>query len=158
MFHIDSQKFLTLILRTKALFQLVQMTNQGQLAIPLSAEHSSNQAITNAANENQRDLHLNTDGGYAKLARFITKSPDIAIFRKFGLLNMINLLRLQAELHDLEQQLEEVWVEDRDSSDTIRSQYGVDFRLMRQYAEGGDSTQYDLLEDIGKKLNEYSTY
>jgi hypothetical protein len=130
--------------------------DQEQGALPVGVKPSTSEAATNGTNVDYPDSNTSSDIGYRKLAKFIAKSPDIAIFRKFGLLNMINLLRLQAELHDLEQQLEDVWVEDRDSGDQIRSLYGVSFRLMRQYAEDGDSTQYDLLVEIGKKLNEYS--
>ena len=112
--------------------------------------------VPNEHNPQCLDLNDSSDNGYAKLARFIARFPETAIFRKFGLLNMINLLRLQAELHDLEQQLEDVWAEDRDSDDPIRCLYSVNFRVLRQYAEDGDSTQYDLLVEIGKKLDTYS--
>lgn len=93
--------------------------------------------------------------GYSKLARFMSQNRDAAIFRRFGLLNMMNLLRLQAELQDLEQQLKEVWKEDREAV-SPRRDFGKDFRTMRHHMEA-DSTQYDMLEEIGLKLREYST-
>ncbi|KAK7920840.1 hypothetical protein PG985_008862 [Apiospora marii] len=106
--------------------------------------------------------------GYSLLAELISSSPGIAIFRKFGLLNMVNLLRLQAELVALEQQLDVAWTEDRtastDSEDNNRDAedrrlYGFDFRHMRECKdEGKDPIQLDLLEEIGKKLDEYSNY
>ncbi|KAK8038926.1 hypothetical protein PG993_007337 [Apiospora rasikravindrae] len=106
--------------------------------------------------------------GYSLLADFISRSPENAIFRKFGLLNTINLLRLQAELVDLEQQLDDVWSLDRNASPDSennsrdakdRRLYGLDFWHMRKCKEEGkDSIQLDLLEDIGKKLDEYSNY
>ncbi|CAD6594008.1 MAG: hypothetical protein ASARMPREDX12_007936 [Alectoria sarmentosa] len=70
---------------------------------------------------------------------------------------MINLLRLQAELHDLEHQLQEIRDEDAQSGDPVRSSYTMDFRLMRDWKETGDSLQYDLLVSIGEKLQQYNT-
>ncbi|OCL00017.1 uncharacterized protein K441DRAFT_627195 [Cenococcum geophilum 1.58] len=81
--------------------------------------------------------------------------PETAIFRRFGDLTISNLLRLQAELHDLEHQLEEVRDEDARSNDPVRTKYASDFRLMRDWAEDGDSLQHDLLDSIGTKLQEY---
>ena len=94
--------------------------------------------------------------GYPKLARLMMQSPETAIFRRFKDLNMINLLRLQAELHDMERQLQEIREEDAQSRDPFRSSYATDFRLMRDCKETGDSLQYDLLLTIGEKIQEYS--
>ncbi|KAJ3946128.1 uncharacterized protein N0V96_004484 [Colletotrichum fioriniae] len=68
---------------------------------------------------------------------------------------MMNLLRLQSELQDLEQQLEDTREEDRNSTDPIRKEYEFSFRVMKQYAEDPDSIQYELLLEIGNKLEEY---
>lgn len=97
------------------------------------------------------------DMGYWKLSRLFSDHPEVAVLRSFGQLNMMNLLRLQAELHDLEEELEETRQEDRESGDTIRQRYGVSFREMRDNAQDGDAIQYELLENIGRKLGEYST-
>jgi hypothetical protein len=94
--------------------------------------------------------------GYPKLAQLMALHPDAAIVRRFGELNMINLLRLQAELQDMEHQLSEIRREDARSHDGARETYVKDFRLMRDWKEEGDSLQYDLLLDIGDKLKEYS--
>jgi hypothetical protein len=93
---------------------------------------------------------------YPKLARMMSLSSETAIFRRFGELNLINLLRLQAELHDLEHQLQEIREEDYRSKDPVRQGYVCDFRLMKDWVEQGDSLQYDLLISISKKLEEYS--
>ncbi|EXF80000.1 hypothetical protein CFIO01_00896 [Colletotrichum fioriniae PJ7] len=68
---------------------------------------------------------------------------------------MMNLLRLQSELQDLEQQLEDTREEDRNSTDPIRKEYEFSFRVMKQFAEDPDSIQYELLLEIGNKLEEY---
>lgn len=94
--------------------------------------------------------------GYPKLARLMSLEPDTAIIRRFGDLNMLNILRLQAELHDMERELKQTREEDAKSNDAIRTAYNKDFRLMRDWQETGDSEQYDLLIRIGSKLQEYS--
>lgn len=93
--------------------------------------------------------------GYGNLAGLFARSPEVAIFRKFNHLSMMNLLRLQSELQDLEQQLEDTREEDRNSTDPIRKEYEFSFRVMKQYAEDPDSIQYELLLEIGNKLEEY---
>lgn len=96
--------------------------------------------------------------GYAKLARHMSNHPENAIFRRFNDLNLLNLLRLQAELHVLEHQLKNVRTEDARSTDPIRREYVNDFRLMRDSIDAGDSLQYGLLLTIGDKLQQYSMY
>jgi hypothetical protein len=117
-----------------------------------NAPHHSLNSIAGEINENTSII------GYPKLAKIMSLSPETAIFRRFGELNMLNLLRLQAELHDLEHQLQEIRGEDALSKDPVRTGYVNDFRLMRDWMEEGDSLQYDMLLNIGKKLEEYSEF
>ena len=58
--------------------------------------------------------------GYHKLASLMGPNPDVAIFRRFGALNMLNLMSLQVELVDLEAQLSDIAREDDTSDDTNR--------------------------------------
>ncbi|KAI4594233.1 hypothetical protein KJ359_008508 [Pestalotiopsis sp. 9143b] len=76
-----------------------------------------------------------TGAGYIKLAGLMSQKPETAIFRRFRLLSMMHLLRLQAELQDLEDSLKGTCT-------------------MRQYDEE-DSEQMETLQKIGKKLEEY---
>lgn len=98
--------------------------------------------------------------GYPKLAKLMGDSPETAIFRRFRQLNMLHLLRLQAELHTLEDELFEVIQEDQQSDDLDRKDYSRNFFLLKRCAEqaleGKDCEQYELLKEIGGKLNEYS--
>lgn len=115
-----------------------------------------------------RDMAAGRDaenGNYQRLALFMTRCPDTAIFRKFATLNMLNLLRLQAELQDMEQNLQDIAEEDRTSGDKLRKEYGRSFRLMRECKENKekrnnkmilDTMQYDLLVKMGEKLKEYN--
>ena len=97
------------------------------------------------------------EDGYPSLARLMHAYPDNAILRRFDELNLLHLLRIQAELQDMENTLKKIREEDEESRDVIRVLYVKDFRAMRDGKEdGGDSEQYDLLVEIGKKLQEYS--
>ncbi|KAI4223947.1 MAG: hypothetical protein LQ349_007332, partial [Xanthoria aureola] len=95
--------------------------------------------------------------GYEKLAELMSLKPETAIFRRFQTLIVTNLLRLQAELQDMEHELAEIRSDDAQSQDAIRKGYRYDFRSMRDWKETGDSLQYDLLVAIGEKLAEYNT-
>ena len=94
--------------------------------------------------------------GYPTLAWLMRSYPDNAIFRRFTELNILNLLRLQAEINEMEHQLEKIREEDIGSQDPIRTIYAKDFRAMRDNEELGDSEQYGQLVQIGSKLQEYS--
>lgn len=69
---------------------------------------------------------------------------------------MLNLLSLQAELTDLELQLENVSKEDEESGDEARLLHAVDFRELREQAKDGDNLHWQMLLDVRAKLQEYS--
>ena len=94
--------------------------------------------------------------GYPKLAALMGAYHDTTIFRRFGKLNMLNLLSLQAELTDLEVKFENIRREDEDSGDDVRMLYAVDFREMRDHANDANNLQWQILLDIRAKLQEYS--
>lgn len=93
---------------------------------------------------------------YSKLAQMMSMSKATAIFRRFDELNMITLMRLQAELHDLERQLQDVRIED--SHNDIAKFFAVDFKLMRNNVVEENSKQHDLLIKISDKLGVYSKF
>lgn len=125
-------------------------------ASDIATASTAQQQSISPPEQNTVDSNIMDTNGYHKLAHLMTLAPEAALFRRFGFLNTMNLLRLQAELHDMEEKLVDVWKEDYDSGDPIRMAYAGDFRIMRDYVEDGDTTQYDLLNDIGAKLKEYS--
>lgn len=96
--------------------------------------------------------------GYPKLASLMAASAPAAIFRKFGDLQMINVLRLQARLQDLEQEYQDIKAEDVTSGELDRESLVKDFRQMQEMAESvdGESEQYDVLNKIQVALKEYS--
>jgi hypothetical protein len=114
----------------------------------LNAEQQKEGSTAASLSEIARD-------GYPSLAGLMHSSSDIAIFRRFGELNMLHLLRLQAELQHMEFELQKIREEDAMSNDPIRECYAKDFAAMRDNEEIGDSEQYEQLVKIGTKLQEY---
>lgn len=93
--------------------------------------------------------------GYSKVAGIMSEHPEFAIFRRFSKLNLQNILHLQAELTDMEQDLEKLANEDK--ADPRREQYAHDWRMMRYVnSEEGDQEQMQMMLKIREKIKEYS--
>ena len=92
--------------------------------------------------------------GYPKLAKFMALVPATAVFRRFGFLNKLNLLYLQADLHNLEAKLLKI---QRKDSKTHGDEglYAKNFFFLNDMAFG-DNTQLNLITDIRAKLEKYS--
>jgi hypothetical protein len=114
-------------------------------------------ASTRNVQDLPEDINELPEPGYPKLANMMGSRPSMAIFRRFRTLSMLNLLRLQAELHDLEHQLFVIIKEDMASKDKVREAYSSDFRLMRDWVHAGDSEQFDQLKKIAKTLETYGS-
>lgn len=84
----------------------------------------------------------------------------MSIFRRFGTLNVQNILFLQAELAYLEDQLDQIRREEQTSDstseksrrDTLQSFYS----LSQEDEDGLYSEQYEKMIQIREKLREYS--
>lgn len=120
-------------------------------------EHSLNQTPSGYAQPEGGSTKSRLEG-YPKLARLMGSEPPTEIFRRFRDLAMLNLLRLQAELHDLEEQLQHAREDDAQSGDSVRMGYVFDFQSMRDWMEEGDSVQYDLLVKMGEVLERYRIF
>jgi len=96
--------------------------------------------------------------GYTKLASLMGRSPEVAIFRRFGTLNARNLLYLQAELIDLEDRLEEATRLDEEASNLGRQRYDRDWLSLNESVTtpDGNPQQWNLVLKIREKLKEYS--
>jgi DNA-binding HxlR family transcriptional regulator len=99
--------------------------------------------------------------GYAKMGRLMGEYPEVAIFRRFGALNMENLLLLQAELQDLEIRLRELQKADLESGHVDRTNYSRDWYTLKESGDsvaepGNDGQQWALMLEIRDKLKEYS--
>jgi hypothetical protein len=87
--------------------------------------------------------------GYPRLARLMHSSPKTAIFRSFAELSLTNLLRMQSELHCLEQRL--ALARELDARSEDRRSHACSFKEMRDNV----SIQQDLLIEIDVKLERY---
>jgi len=98
--------------------------------------------------------------GYPSLADFMSRSPEAAIFRRFRSITLLNILRLQAELQDMEEELGEIIFEDATSGNQVRERLSHDFKAMRDFqhtvVHDEQSVQYEQIENIGNKLHKYS--
>lgn len=96
--------------------------------------------------------------GYPKLAAFQSSFPETAIFRKFGALNLQNLLYLQAQLSRLEAELREIAKEDLESGDPQRLHFNKDWWELSQASEkAGNNIQWLKALEIRETLGVYST-
>lgn len=80
--------------------------------------------------------------------------PEVAIFRRFGSLTMLSLMRLQAELVALEDQLQRISEQDDMSKDPNISSYSIDFYALNT-SQPPDDVQLKLLEQSRIKLEQY---
>lgn len=97
--------------------------------------------------------------GYPSFAQFIATDSDAAIYRKYGNLSARNLLYLQSELHELEEQLQQLDMEDAKDISNEAAQ-----RVAREWGHYNDPDNQAacrhkvLQEKIRLKVREYRTY
>ena len=97
--------------------------------------------------------------GYPKLATLMGEFPEVAIFRRFGTLTMLNLMRLQAELVEIEEKLRIKQLQD-DFASLDTEKYSTIFSTLNKSkaSKEGDKdhpNQMALLELSRTKLTEY---
>ena len=100
------------------------------------------------------DTQLHNLHGYPKVAHLMGPRPHYAIFRKFGRLTILNLLRLQAELLAREDEIDKCLVKDDSSSNIDLKSYAVNFRKLNN-SRAPDDKQRELLTKSLKTLAEY---
>lgn len=94
--------------------------------------------------------------GYAKFATMMGLHPEMAIFRAFMALNTKNLLYLQAELVELERDLEVISELDGKSGSSQKEAYARNWSALSRSAEQGDGLQLQKVLTIREKLKQYS--
>jgi len=92
--------------------------------------------------------------GHAKVAQLMSQHPELAIARRFGHLNMQNLLYLQAELVHLEAEYKKI-AED-DHRNPGRLDFAKDWLSLSQSDDEADLEQWEKLLEIRPKLKEYN--
>ena len=95
--------------------------------------------------------------GNPKLAGRMGLFPETTIVRRFGALNSQNILRMQAELINMERDLRAF---ERDDYERHKREYSVDWAALSESATEADGNprQLNLLNEIKVKLKEYSMY
>jgi len=93
--------------------------------------------------------------GYPKVAKLMGPYPDVAIFRRFGSLTMLNLMRLQAELLVIEDELRSVQAANDVSSDPDVYLYSTNFQKLND-SKAPNNEQRLLMEKSLQKLEQYS--
>jgi hypothetical protein len=88
--------------------------------------------------------------GYQKLAYLMGKDPEVAIFRKFGWMSTLALMKLQAELAEKERELQQHQQKDEQNSS---NPYPTSFKI--GYGES-KPRQFEILEESEKLLRAYS--
>ncbi|KAK2769441.1 hypothetical protein FQN52_005029 [Onygenales sp. PD_12] len=97
--------------------------------------------------------------GYDELAKFITADPGLSIYRRFSYLNTKNILYLQAELVNLEAQLERIIREDIQSQEPNRELFPYSLWHLKWFGQdpkSRDSLQWTKVLEIRKTLKEYN--
>ncbi|KAH0843904.1 hypothetical protein AYO21_08294 [Fonsecaea monophora] len=94
--------------------------------------------------------------GYDKLAHLMSHYPEYGIVRRFRELNYRNILYLQAELVQLEAELQSATTADAQSRDPLRQHYGNHFPLLSASLGAGHDVQWTTMLEIRSKLEKYS--
>ena len=94
--------------------------------------------------------------GHAKVAQLMSRYPELAIVRRFGHLNMQNLLYLQAELVHLEAEYRLLAEQSQLNPD--RLDHAKDWFSLSQSDDMPEHQQWGKILDIRKKLKEYSMW
>ena len=97
-------------------------------------------------------------GGYPRLSALFGEHPSLAIFRRFGRLNALNVLYYQAQLEALERKWERYADEDSNSDNYFRKMSSQDWETLIESTteEGGDDRQWKTMLEIRDVLEKYS--
>ena len=122
---------------------------------------ASSTAATESANGQVNVAETKNPGGYEDMARFMAKDSSYAIVRRFGYLNALNILYLQAELVDLEHSLGYWSTKDKSSTDRTRRNYQTSWFDFSRHETDADSTdksqnQWNTMLRIRELLKQYS--
>jgi hypothetical protein len=95
--------------------------------------------------------------GYETLARLMGIYPYLGIFRRFGALNLQNMIYLPEEIVQLEQDLSNMVAEDNHNPDPKRNCFQeIGTLTTRGGDEEPENPWYQLILQIRKVLNDYS--
>ena len=97
--------------------------------------------------------------GYPSFAHFIARDADASIYRKYAHLSARNLLYLQSELHELEEQLQQLDEEDAKHIDDELAQKAARYWTHYSDPDNARACQHKVLQEkIRLRLREYRAY
>ncbi|GME46450.1 uncharacterized protein LTHEOB_5762 [Neofusicoccum parvum] len=91
------------------------------------------------------------------MAKLMNDIPETAVFRRFGVLNSLNLLYLQAELMEIEQNMKDAQISDHYNPQGNKSLYAKNWFFLSVSKHDGDENQLSLAELAREKLEKYNT-
>lgn len=94
--------------------------------------------------------------GYPKLATIMGPYKGMALFKRFAALNARNLLYMQAELLELQRQLDMAASFDREEGYSYDVEALALIKSDEEDEEQDDASQWQLFLKIRRKLKEYS--
>ncbi|PYI00631.1 hypothetical protein BO78DRAFT_380635 [Aspergillus sclerotiicarbonarius CBS 121057] len=98
--------------------------------------------------------------GYDKLATFIASDPGLAFFRRFTKLNIKSLLYYQAEIANIEDDLDFIIQNDKDSQDDEKQGYPFSVRELKdsmRRAKEEHPTQWLKIQEVRELLDKYNS-
>ncbi len=96
--------------------------------------------------------------GYPKLASWMSRYPEMAIFRSFRTLHMQTLLYQQAGLVDLEAALQRSALANKNGGDPRKAAYERNMWELNQSADDGCGSQLQITKRIQEKLESYGLF
>ncbi|KAI1456510.1 hypothetical protein F4805DRAFT_458716 [Annulohypoxylon moriforme] len=97
--------------------------------------------------------------GYSKIALFMQDHPEDAMVRRFSALNLQNILYLQAEIIDLERDIEKLEAGNNSSAEDDRRNFAFDWYTLAHIHDTPDSgEQWGKWLQLRKVLKEYSQF
>lgn len=96
--------------------------------------------------------------GYPRIASLMAEYPEVAMVRRFRGLNARHLLYLQSELAEIEVKLLKLEKDNaKEELPSNKGRYATDYYWLKDSARNqGDNEQWQLVQDMKKKLREYS--
>ncbi|KAL3458634.1 hypothetical protein BJX64DRAFT_279755 [Aspergillus heterothallicus] len=95
--------------------------------------------------------------GYDRLATLMASDKGLSIFRSFKKLNAKNLLYLQAEIVNLQKELERIIQQDEASNDGTREKFSTSVYYLKEGLYPGQSAQWGKVLQLRELLDKYNT-
>jgi hypothetical protein len=139
--------------------QMERVSHEPEITfVPFAEPESYTGPVSNNEASKRSSAIPHRQRGYRRLATFMAEVDDVVIFRKFQKLNILNLLRLQAELAALELSYEAACDSDDNSTNIKEQGFTQSFYELREHGNISPGSQLELLDRINETLAKYSTF